>query len=143
MWVRAGRGIVPDVGVDVDHSALLPLSDTPTVVRAARQFVREVAHAWGYDAHICENVTLVTSELVTNALLHARSALGLRVSDVGHTLRVEVEDGDSRSPIMAATDRDAMGGRGLAVVTSEATTWGVDRTPHGKVVWAEFDADDH
>ncbi len=110
------------------------------MVRAARQFVREIAHAWGYSPQLCDNATLVTSELVTNALVHARSAVGLRVSDVGHTLRVEVEDGDSRNPIMAAVDRDAMGGRGLAVVTSEATTWGVERTLHGKVVWAEFDA---
>ena len=121
------------------HTALLPLSDAPTVVRAARHFARELAHAWGYSDAVCDGVMLVTSELVTNAVNHAHSALGLRVSDQGRCLRIEVEDGDSRRPRPAAVDEEAMGGRGLAVVQSEASSWGVDRTEHGKVVWAEFD----
>jgi anti-sigma regulatory factor (Ser/Thr protein kinase) len=125
--------------VTEDHSAVLALSDAPTVVRAARHFARILCQAWGYPQSVGDGVALVTSELVTSAITHTHARLGLRISDEGRRLRVAVEDSDERQPGPSGADEAALEGVGLAVVTNEATTWGVARTPHGRVLWAEFD----
>jgi anti-sigma regulatory factor (Ser/Thr protein kinase) len=83
---------------------------------------------------------LLTSELATNAVLHARSpfALGAGRTDLG--VRVEVRDGDTTSPVMAAPpDNPRIGGWGLRIVDELASRWGVVKEPDGKRVWFELD----
>jgi len=131
--------------VTVDTSApagtvILSLLHDATPVRAARHFTRTHCAAWSLGRGACEDATLVASELVTNAILHARSAMALRLVHEPHRLRVEVEDEDSRRPVIPAPDGDATGGRGLGLVSALAREWGVDATRCGKVVWAELDA---
>jgi two-component sensor histidine kinase len=83
-------------------------------------------------------VTLATSELVTNVITH--TALGGEMSvwnaTPGIPLRIEVHDYESTRPHLAA--RPSTGGRGLRIVESVADTWGVTPTLTGKFVWAEF-----
>jgi anti-sigma regulatory factor (Ser/Thr protein kinase) len=82
-------------------------------------------------------VTLLTSELVTNAILHARTPVQLGiVVDVDRAL-VAVAD---RAPAEAALraeewSRDRPGGRGLALVAEMSDDWGTSTYVGGKTVW--------
>jgi anti-sigma regulatory factor (Ser/Thr protein kinase) len=80
-------------------------------------------------------VELLVSEVVTNAVLHARSALSLCVVRQGDRIRVEVEDTSPVAPVVRPHDDTAMTGRGLALVAALAAEWGVQPTDRGKSVW--------
>ena len=81
---------------------------------------------------------LLTNELISNAVLHARTDMELRLRTWDDGLRVEVHDGNTRRPSPSLTPADATSGRGLHLVESLADRWGVDGTPDGKVVWFEL-----
>ncbi len=81
-------------------------------------------------ASVVDDACLVTSELVTNALLHGRSDAALRLLHEDDYLRVEVIDQNSRLPVLVAPDRASLSGRGLAIVALLATLWGTERTDH-------------
>lgn len=80
---------------------------------------------------------LVTSELVTNGLLHGDGIESFSVSAVPDGVRIEVSDRNGRSPLMAVSSTDSMTGRGLHLVTRLSSGWGVIPTATGKIVWAE------
>lgn len=84
-------------------------------------------------------VELLTSELVTNAVKHAHSTARVAVEVVGPRVRVSVTDDGPGVPATGHPSPDAESGRGLELVDSLATSWGV--TPHdiGKTVWFEAD----
>lgn len=103
--------------------------------QAAREFMRPRAHRVG----LADDVCLVISELVTNAMIHGRSDTVVRLRYVGECLRLEVADQNSRLPVLVAPDPESLSGRGLALVAAVSSLWGADRTGEGKVVWAEFD----
>jgi anti-sigma regulatory factor (Ser/Thr protein kinase) len=90
---------------------------------------------------VTDDVLLVVSELVTNAVQHGLPDIVLRVDADSARIRIEVSDGNDELPDIAqaepAVDRPT--GRGLLIVTATAADWGVERTPHvpGKCVWAE------
>ena len=118
----------------------LEFESDPAMVVAARQFVRERLMAWKAAQH-ADTAALVASELVTNAVLHARTAVTLRVQIEGPTVRIEVFDENPRLPVVAPCPPDATSGRGLALVTASATAWGMEHRGDGKVVWAEIGPD--
>jgi anti-sigma regulatory factor (Ser/Thr protein kinase) len=73
---------------------------------------------------------------VTNALLHARTDVRLRLALRGDRLHLGVHDGGSRLLRLVGGDPDAEAGRGLLLVERLARAWGVYRPPEGgKVVW--------
>lgn len=109
---------------------------SPEMVLAARGFVRDRLTSWEANDHL-ESALVITSELVTNAVLHARTAITLRVEVKGPTVRIEVFDENPRLPVVAPCPPDATSGRGLALVTALATSWGMENRAGGKVVWAE------
>jgi PAS domain S-box-containing protein len=78
------------------------------------------------------------SEVVTNVVLHARCRPVVRLSLVGDTLRVEVDDTSPTIPSRRRYELDAATGRGLALVDSLATAWGAVPTASGKTVWFEL-----
>jgi anti-sigma regulatory factor (Ser/Thr protein kinase) len=84
-----------------------------------------------------ETVALLVTELVTNAILHAGTPLQLTLEARPHHVRICVEDGSTAEPIPRHYGSDAVTGRGLALVEQLASSWGVDVTPSGKVVWCE------
>jgi anti-sigma regulatory factor (Ser/Thr protein kinase) len=91
----------------------------------------------------CDDAALVVSELVGNALRHARPLADgtLRVAWVldGHRLRVEVTDGGgATTPELrpAPELRMAVSGRGLAIVDALAEAWGSHSDRSGTTVWA-------
>lgn len=116
--------------------------DDPQAVCAARRAAAAVVGGWGVRDGVGDDVRLVVSELVTNAVRHGRSDAVLRVLRDGCSVRVEVLDDDTRLPVPAAPDRLSLSGRGLALVASVATLWGAERTGSGKLVWAELEAFD-
>jgi anti-sigma regulatory factor (Ser/Thr protein kinase) len=87
---------------------------------------------------IADSVTLTASELVTNVVLHTDSGGLMQAWDPKPDipLRLEVEDHDPTIP--TTRDNPITGGRGLTIVDNVADAWGVEPTPDGKVVWAEF-----
>ena len=105
---------------------------------AARRFV---ASALGGDDDRCQVALVLTSELVTNAVIHARTTVVVRVEVDGERVRVEVADGDRHLPEPADYSPDALGGRGLFLVSELASAWGADHRPGGKVIWFCLDKD--
>jgi hypothetical protein len=80
------------------RQATLDLDPDPLAARQAREFVVSAARAWGCDDQL-DTVQLLTSELVTNGVLHARTPLGVSLSLSDSSLTVEVHDHDPRPPV--------------------------------------------
>jgi anti-anti-sigma factor len=117
----------------------LALGPVPSAARAGRVFVRQVCSRWGLDA-LAEPATLLASELVTNAVVHARTALELRVELRGHRLQVAVRDHEKDPPRLLATSSEEVGGLGLVLVDRLAKAWGVRPSASGgKVVWCTLE----
>ncbi len=81
------------------------------------------------------DVALMVSELVTNAILHARAVPHVVVQLDATHVRVDVQDPSATRPVPRRPDERAPGGRGLLIVQSLADAWGVDVRPTGKSVW--------
>ena len=92
---------------------------------------------WHVESAI-DDATLLVSELVTNAILHARTPITLVVRKVRSAVRVEVFDEGSGAAEPLYPDLDAPEGRGLGLVQAVANRWGVDDAEIGKTVWFEI-----
>jgi len=105
--------------------------------RKGRTFLRAQVAAWhlGVDTDQLDVLELLTSELITNSVVHARSELEVTANHDQRGFRVTVSDMDSRRPVLFPQDDGALGGRGLALVDALADDWGVDDLPDGKAVW--------
>jgi anti-sigma regulatory factor (Ser/Thr protein kinase) len=114
------------------------LEPTRSMPGAARRFVRRVLEAT--DAEVAlDTAELLTSELVTNAVVHVGSSSELVITTMDGGVRVEVTDHDGRLPAIETAGADATHGRGLAIVDALADAWGVDgRADNGKTVWFEL-----
>ena len=83
-----------------------------------------------------EAAQLVASELVTNAVVHAGTAIDLTLRLVGPVLHIAVRDGGPGRPKIADVDESSESGRGLLLVDALAASWGTFFPDNGKVVWA-------
>ena len=110
----------------------------PASVRKARGLTADVLADDGVEASVVEVAVLLVSELVTNAVVHARGPICLTVHTDAHWVRIEVEDPGHRRPVLRAATLDAVDGRGLLVVDKLATDWGTERRATHKVVWFEI-----
>jgi anti-sigma regulatory factor (Ser/Thr protein kinase) len=117
--------------------ARVVLPATPVAARTARRVVAEQCSSW--DTDVIDTAVLLTSELVTNAVIHGHSDVQLEVRTDGALLRVDVGDENSQLPRQKPTEHDALGGRGLQIVALLATRWGVYDQPMGKTVWFELE----
>ena len=108
-----------------------------TSPRRARQFVDEVLHRWQRDGAI-DRLALIASELVTNAVRHAKTDITVELSAGEDALHLEVFDCGAGTPVFLDADPDAPGGLGLPIVEALASSWGMRRREGGgKGVWAE------
>jgi anti-sigma regulatory factor (Ser/Thr protein kinase) len=82
-----------------------------------------------------EVAVLLTSELVTNAIHHGTGPVEVCLSWDDRAVRVEVSDRSSDRPVLRPIDRDAPSGRGLLLVDSLSSGWGVEADGIGKTVW--------
>jgi anti-sigma regulatory factor (Ser/Thr protein kinase) len=78
---------------------------------------------------------LLVSELVTNAIVHGRPPVSVRLTHVGDEVLVEVEDGSPGTPHRRRPDADEEHGRGLGILATLARRYGVTDGPSGKTVW--------
>ena len=116
------------------------LPAVPESVGVGRRFVAAAMRRHHALPETIDVACLLTSELVTNALVHAHSRVGLAVlvSDVG--FRVEVDDTSPDHARRRAIDLDDASGRGLHIVDVMSSRWGTVPTGDGKRVWFELDA---
>ncbi|WP_084258867.1 ATP-binding protein [Microtetraspora malaysiensis] len=112
---------------------------------AARDFTAHTLGGWGLGGLI-DDAQLVVSELVTNALRHALSAvpdahIQLRLLTQGPHVLCAVHDPSERAPLPGPSDDEfAESGRGLHLIEAVSLTWGwILIRGRGKIVWALLD----
>jgi anti-sigma regulatory factor (Ser/Thr protein kinase) len=116
-------------------SATLPIAAEPQAVGAARTFVADALRSRGAEGEVVHRAMLLTSELVTNAVLHGRPPIQLRLRLTAREAVIEVYDGTAVLPRKLRPTPDDEHGRGLQLVASLAGRWGTRPLPHGKSVW--------
>lgn len=103
---------------------------------AARHLVDRACRSWGIP-DTADLAELIVTELVSNAVRHARTDLEVRVGLRRRLLHLSVRDGSPLLPVRgSAGDTLSEDGRGLLVVEALTHRWGCTPVPDGKVVWA-------
>ncbi len=127
--LRSDPGLVgPDHEVDHIH-----LDPNPRAPRDARRFIAR--HTASVDGDTASTLAVLTSELVTNAVLHARTTLQVGVTKGGPDLLIGVGDRDDGHPAPQPASDTATQGRGLRLIDGLADRWGVTSYEGGKTVW--------
>lgn len=120
------------------HTRNVILRPELEAVSEARALTQKVCGEAHVSDDLCEVAVLLTSETVTNAIIHGRSEVHLAVTAGPEGIRVEVGDANRFRPTVRAADDGALGGRGLRIVAAAASSWGIDDNPDGKTVWFEL-----
>ena len=122
------------------ESARITLPRSPASVGTARRFIEARTAAWSFPEAAGSQLVLIGSELVTNAVLHARTGLTLTLELRDERVRISVKDRSRAAATLRRYQPDALTGRGLGVVAALSDSWGISAAPDGKVVWAEVAA---
>jgi len=125
-------------------------------VPGARRFVTDGLVDWGRE-HLVDDAALCVTEMAANTALHSGSPyMQVAMSDLDPAVRVSVEDAGglvplpavTPSPVLAARSAgvppvEALGttGRGLAIVSVLAQSWGIEERADGRRVWADLTGD--
>lgn len=93
---------------------------------------------------LIDDVRLVTSELATNAIVHAKTAFTVVLEGDTRVVRVSVSDDSTARPTLSTPTASDAEGWGLRIVESISNDWGVvDGAGTGKSVWASFAVSDY
>jgi hypothetical protein len=147
-----GEGPAASTISEWPFQSYLELGPWPSAVPCARLHAKQVIWEWELQA-LADSVELIVSELVTNGVRASEGLVGsryggdwtpgappLRVWLHGQQRQVAIQvwDANDQAPTRQATDLGAEGGRGLLLVESLSTAWGLYVPPasSGKVVWA-------
>lgn len=106
-------------------------------VPEARHFVTDAVHRWNGPGDLSDT-ELLTTEVVTNAVVHGRTDvdLAVRYDPTTELITVEVRDHGPEHIHRPEHDQHSTSGRGLRIVDQVADSWGVNEVPgEGKVVW--------
>jgi anti-sigma regulatory factor (Ser/Thr protein kinase) len=104
----------------------------------ARAFLRATLETWKLDG-FGKITELLTSELVSNVVVHVGEPMTVRITRQPSAIRVEVEDPSGELPELRHPGIDDEHGRGVLFVSKLAADWGAERTERGKTVWFEID----
>lgn len=113
----------------------LDLGILPGSIPCARWHTHHVLRDWRL-RHLADDVELVVSELVTNAIQAADSTVRLWLMSDRKQVGIFVQDNSLLLPERREPDDDATEGRGLVIVEAYAACWGAYPILGGKVVWA-------
>jgi anti-sigma regulatory factor (Ser/Thr protein kinase) len=124
--------------------AILPFADGGTSRRPVE--VQMTAQCvWADEvqlAYLVDHIQLVASELVTNAVVHARTPVRVRIEELPSCVKLTVHDGAADLPVLRLerrTSADAENGRGMWVIDACSAEWGSDlRLGSGRSTWALF-----
>ena len=116
------------------------LGGTIAAVAEARGFVTDHLRRWDLES-LVSDAELLTSELVTNAVLHARGDVTVTVAVAEGLAEIGVSDRSSDLPEQRPPTWQAEGGRGLRLVDLVALEWGVVSVDGGKQIWVRLDID--
>src|SRR4051812_19379937 len=132
-------------------TATVALPPAAASVRDGRRFVTGVLDTWGM-TELCETAALLTSELLTNSVLYARTDIILTLSRHEDGVEIVVRDGSRAAPRRRRHPTDATTGRGLELLERLASSWEVSLDDDGKSVrfvvdaatdpWAAYATDD-
>ncbi len=111
------------------------VESTPTARHWITERLRDVP------VEVSECAALLTSELVTNAVLHAATPFTVTLHLMADRIRVDVADGNPIAPSVKDYATDAATGRGLTLFNTLASDWGVQPVIGGKIVWFELPVD--
>lgn len=114
----------------------LRLSGRPDSVGRARRFINETLTNQGLPTDLVDTAVLLTSEVVTNSIVHVGDDLMVSVvACTGRAALVQVVDASPQHPVTRLADVEAVTGRGLAMVELLAADYGSASSAGGKVVW--------
>ena len=123
------------VGTNAPSELALPRG--PAAASQARRWLED-RYAGALEGDELDNVKLLTSELINNAVLHGRGSIKLRAAlDENRVLIEVIDDGSGFERVLDKQDFDQVGGRGLQIVEAASSRWGVhEGTTH---VWFEIE----
>lgn len=127
------------VGTSRDGMVTLHLEPVVESTPLARHWI--AAHLRDLPDEVSSCAALLTSELVTNAVLHADTSMCVTLHILPDRIRVDVADGSPSFPSIKEYGRDAATGRGLTLFNTLASDWGVQGVDGGKIVWFELPVD--
>jgi CheY-like chemotaxis protein len=131
--------LLETVGTQRVGQSELALDGSLTSARDARVFAADLLAQWGV-GELADDVLLVVTELVNNAVTHAMSGCTLRISVSAVSVRIEVTDEGSGTPDPLPPSMTRNHGRGLHLVDALTAAWGFEPMIDGggKTVWAEL-----
>lgn len=117
------------------------LPHTPSSVATVRKRLCDELRAAGVYEDVADDAAVILSELISNALRHARplpsGTIRVAWTRQDDVLRLSVSDGGATTePRRARTALSSLGGRGLGIVDTLADRWGVRHDDEGTTVWA-------
>jgi GAF domain-containing protein len=137
--VTDGRITVQPVGTARDGMSTLHLEPIVESTPLARHWV--AAHLRDLSGDVVSCAALLTSELVTNAVLHAGTPMCVTLHILPDRIRIDVADGEPSFPAVKEYGQDAATGRGLTLFNALASNWGIQAVDGGKIVWFELPVD--
>jgi GAF domain-containing protein/anti-sigma regulatory factor (Ser/Thr protein kinase) len=121
------------------RSARMEVPAEPTAPSRVRHWMTAQLSEWEVAESVIGAAVLCTSELTTNALLHAGTAARVEVDLSPERLLVSVADSGSRGTVTRArTETLSSRGRGLGLIEELSDAWGTDPTVRGSTVWFEI-----
>lgn len=125
--------------VALSRSATMLVPAEPTGPSRVRQWMTARLREWSVPEPVVGAAILCTSELTTNALLHAGTPAEVRVDLNAERLLVSVADTGTRGTVIRAhADTMSSRGRGLGLIEDLSDSWGTDPTVRGTTVWFEM-----
>ena len=133
--MQTRRGGDTQSAMTITESAETVFPAVPESIGAARRFTRAALGRHAIPSETIDTAVLLVSELTTNALLHAESAIRVRVRVGDDDVRVEVCDSSPEGPTVERGGWERESGRGLELVSSLAAGWDWSPREDGKVIW--------
>ncbi|MHB1569686.1 MAG: SpoIIE family protein phosphatase, partial [Solirubrobacteraceae bacterium] len=129
--------LVARIRADVaQEAASLEVPAQPSAIAEARRFTTSQLRDWSLPDALIEDAALITTELLTNAIVHGREPIRLRLRKTPRDLAIEVDDATSAMPRRLRAKPEDLHGRGLDIVARLSSRWAARASVHGKTVWS-------